>query len=309
MQILNSVVPIFLIIGLGIGARKWNLITPEFLRPANKLVYYIAIPAFLFNAVIRGNPGDHFDPAATCLTLLCSGGLYFSAHLLSKALLLPGRNAGAFILSSVHGNLGYFGLPVVYYYLGEESLGVAAIVCGFLMILQNTLSVLFLQLHAGSVPASGNSRVWTILSKLRKNPVILSVASGIAFSSTGIDLPVIIDRTLRSLGALAPPLALLLIGASLSFPLIRVHFRLSAIAGLVKLFVLPLVGLLVFSLFHVAPVYRKAALILLAAPTATITYILANEMDSEPDLTVAAISLSTLLSCISYPIWLACLEL
>jgi hypothetical protein len=46
------------------------------------------------------------------------------------------------------------------------------------------------------------------------------------------------------------------------------------------------------------------ALILLASPTATVTYVMAKEIDGDPDFAVAAISVITLLSGLSYLFWL-----
>jgi predicted permease len=48
-------------------------------------------------------------------------------------------------------------------------------------------------------------------------------------------------------------------------------------------------------------------MILLAAPTATLTYVMAREMNGQPDLAVAAVSLTTMLSAVSYALWLALL--
>lgn len=249
MQILVSIIPIFLIIGLGSISRKWRLISAEFLKPANRLVYYISIPAFIFNAVAKGSPSHHFDIRTISLTLMCAAGAYLAANLLAKAASLSGSYSGTLIQSSGHGNQGYIGLPVVFYYLGDDSLAVAAIICGFLMILQNVLSVFFLQLHSDAHAATGRSGLSTVFSKLATNPVILSVVAGLLISSLNIRIPSIIDRTLTILGGLAPPLSLLLIGASLSLSLIAHYYRLSLVACCVKLFLLPLAGLLVFTFF------------------------------------------------------------
>ena len=46
------------------------------------------------------------------------------------------------------------------------------------------------------------------------------------------------------------------------------------------------------------------ALILLASPTATLTYVMAEEMRGDPNFAVAAISACTLLSSASFVLWL-----
>ena len=46
------------------------------------------------------------------------------------------------------------------------------------------------------------------------------------------------------------------------------------------------------------------AIILLASPSATISYVMAKEMKGDPDLAVIAISMCTLLSALTYTFWL-----
>ncbi|RLB72404.1 MAG: AEC family transporter, partial [Deltaproteobacteria bacterium] len=50
------------------------------------------------------------------------------------------------------------------------------------------------------------------------------------------------------------------------------------------------------------------AIILLAAPTATLTYVMAREMGGHVDLAVASVSLTTILSAFSYALWLGLLH-
>ncbi len=44
MHIISTIIPIFAIIILGWFARRKGFIQPEFLGPANRLVYHLAIP-------------------------------------------------------------------------------------------------------------------------------------------------------------------------------------------------------------------------------------------------------------------------
>lgn len=50
-------------------------------------------------------------------------------------------HARAFVQGSGHGNVGYIGLPIALYYLGEAGLAKAGVIVGFSMILQNLLSI------------------------------------------------------------------------------------------------------------------------------------------------------------------------
>lgn len=304
MIILSTIVPIFAVIGLGWLARRRGFLPESFFGPANRLVFYIAIPAMVFRSIAKGSFQTDFQPILLGLTLGAVAGYYLAVWGLTWLAGLARRRRGSFIQCSFHGNLGYIGLAVCYYYLGDAGFAKASILTGFLMILQNVLSVLALQAHANQNPGEGIARR-SIPRSILGNPVILSSLSGILFSLSGLPLPVVAERTLGIVSGMALPLALLLIGASLSFDLLRARWRETLWISLLKLTVLPSVGFLCYRLAGPAAGDWPAGLILLASPTATVAYVMAREMGGDPDLTVAAISATTLFSAATFALWLA----
>jgi hypothetical protein len=98
---------------------------------------------------------------------------------------------------------------------------------------------------------------------------------------------------------------LLVIGAKLSPHKIRSALGPALAASGIKLVVLPGLGLLAWWCLALAPEAYLPALILLASPTATVTYVMGREMGGDPDLAAAVISLSTLLSGITFLGWLS----
>jgi predicted permease len=210
------------------------------------------------------------------------------------------------VQSCFHGNFGYIGFAVVFYLMGETGFTSASILAGFLMLLQNFLSVLSLQLFSPDPPRGG--KLTFVLKKIVANPVILSSMAGIAFSLSGLSLPVIAHRTLNILSGMALPLALLVIGASLSPALIRANLKYAMTSGVVKLLVLPSVGVFFYYRAGLVPDQFLPGLILLASPTATVTYVMAAEMNGSVELASAAISLNTLLSSLTFLFWLGLLS-
>jgi predicted permease len=121
----------------------------------------------------------------------------------------------------------------------------------------------------------------------------------------GIPMPLVMDRSLQILSGMALPMALLIIGGSLSLKLMKA--RLVPVLGtcLLKLLILPLLGVVLFRMAGQAPVDYLPALILLASPTATIAYVMAREMGADSDFAVAAISATTLFSALTFSFWLS----
>ena len=303
MEVIVTIIPIFAIIILGWVAAKRGFITPQFLEPANRLVYYLALPALIFNSIAKTRFHEQFDGPVLGLTLLAAAATYVTAELTARLCKMKEARIGAFVQSAGHGNLGYIGLPIALYYLGEAGLARAGIICGFLMILQNLLSVVALQLHDTSAPKLPGPKA--LAGKLLGNPVIVGAMAGIAVSAMAIPMPKVILRCLDILGGFAPPTALLLIGASLSLQLIRTYQRPAIGAVFFKLVLLPALGLLLFGLCHLRAEDYLPAVILLSSPTATVAYVMAREMHGDAEFTVATISASTLFSSLTFMLWLA----
>ncbi|MCA1784698.1 MAG: AEC family transporter [Desulfobacteraceae bacterium] len=302
MEIFNTIIPIFSVIFLGWIARQKGFIPLSFTGPANRLVFYFAIPAMVFAAIAKGSLKTDFNPILLGCTLAAVGlsfGLTWIMGIMGR---IPRRRFGTFVQSSFHGNLGYIGLAVAYYYLGQEGFISASLLIGFIMILQNLLSVFILQFYNDT--DTSRKGAGKVLFKVMGNPVIISAVAGICFSLTGVVLPMVIARTLDIISGMALPLALLLIGAALNFDLMKAQVKPVLPAAGIKLFLLPGIGVVLYSLWGLPSDIYVPGLILLASPSATVSYVMAVEMNGDVDFAATAISLCTLLSALSFSVWL-----
>ncbi len=295
-----TIAPIFIVIALGWAARRRGFFPEPFIVAANRLVYYLAIPAMVFRSIAGASLHGDFDFRVPAVTLAVVLATFCAAWIWAAATGIRHQRRGTFLQCAVHGNLGYIALAVAYYALGEEGLARAGLIAGFVMILQNLLAVVALQMHG----PEGGRHLGTALAKIFANPVILAAGAGIAFSLLGLSIPRIADRSLKIVGDLALPMALLIIGASLSFRRMRQRPVEVLAACLFKLGILPAAALLVFDLLRLPARDGVPALILLAAPTATVSYVMSREMNGDADFAGVVISISTLLSAGTYVLWL-----
>ena len=298
MALLETILPIFVVIGLGLLAAQRGYLPAGFLGPANRLVYHLAIPAMIFGAIAGGSLRHQFHLPVLTVTLATVAAGFLVAGAVAGRLTLDRAGRASFRQCAFHGNLGYIGLAVVYFYLGGDALARASILAGFVMILQNLLAVVALS-------AGGEVGLARRLHRVAANPVIIASMLGIGFSAAGIRLPAVVARSLAIVGQMALPLALLVIGATLSPKQIRAAIVPSLVASAIKLGVMPGLALAFWKLSAMPPEHYLPALILLASPTATVAYVMGREMGGDPDLSGAAISLSTLLSALSYLGWLS----
>ncbi|MCK5915902.1 MAG: AEC family transporter [Deltaproteobacteria bacterium] len=306
-KVITTIIPIFMLIMLGAGVRHLGFMKDDFTAAANRLVFYLAIPALVFRALTKASLRDEFDPGAVIMMIVAvlfvvGLTLFFNYRRQSRDRTL----SGTFSQATIHGNLGYIGLAVAFYYLDETGFARVSMLVGFLMILQNLLGVILLQYYGGRNQTA--SRVRDLFVPVLLNPIILAAVGGIIFNLSMLPMPQVFDRFLMILSGLALPMGLLLIGASISFALLRKWLPQALLIAFLKLILLPAVTML---LFHLAGVDNRSvtpAIILMAAPTATLTYVMAREMGGHVDLAVAAVSLTTILSAFSYALWLGMLH-
>jgi hypothetical protein len=302
-DILKTILPIFVIILLGWSLRRLDFMQEGFVKPANRLVYYVAIPAMIFREIAEAEFLPHFSGVLVLATLAPLIFVALAGLILVRGIKLQRHRVGSFLQCSFHGNLGYIGLAVAFYFLGNQGFTRASILAGFVMLLQNFLAVVALS-RFNKEPDQKISTL-SLIRRVLLNPVIISAMAGMAFSLTGLNLPVILDRSLKILSGMALPLALLVIGTSISFAQMRQQLRLTVLIGVLKLLLLPASGLILFYLLHLDRIEYLPALILLASPSATVSYVMASEMAGDADMATAAISVTTLVSAVTFTLWLS----
>ncbi|GAB6063030.1 AEC family transporter [Deferrisoma palaeochoriense] len=292
------VLPVFLVILVGWAGRRLGLLPPEFRAPANRLAYYLAVPCLIFLKISAAPFREVFRPAGIVAAVSAIGTVWLLAQVVAPVLGLRGGSRGTFVQASVHANLGYIGLAVAYYGLGDRGLQFAGVYAAFFMLANNFLSVLALVTASGQRPGLGG-----LARRIALQPVIVGSLLGLVWSYFRLPLPDLAGETLRILGSMGLPLALLLIGADLGLQALR-HPVPALTSTALKNLALPALGTVLLGVAGASGVERTAAVVLLASPTATLTLVMARELRGDPGLASTAISLSTLLSAATLPLWL-----
>ncbi|MCB2186413.1 MAG: AEC family transporter [Deltaproteobacteria bacterium] len=304
MHIVLTILPLFLVIGLGAVGARLGLLPPAFVGPANRLAFYLAIPALLFRALAHAPAGAAFQPLPAVITVTAMLLGWAAALGLSRLFFPPGRSAAraSWLHVTFHGNQGLMALAVIYYALGQAGLSAGGLVIAVVIIVQNLMAVVTLTRWGSREETPSGHGAWF---SFVKNPIIVSSALGLGVSLAGWPLPAFVDQTLKIMADLGMPLALLIIGATLQEkkPGGAGAWRLVPAVGL-KLLVLPLVGYGLLRLAGVPHLPLTVAVILLAAPTATLTVILADQLGGDRRQASAAVTLSHGLAMFTYTAWL-----
>jgi len=293
MFVLQTIIPIFLLILLGVAMRRWFGLREDFWPQLDRLIYYVFFPALLFNSL------SHFKidvGAATPMLLVAT--LYIlcgiALGLLAKPLFhAPARVYAASFQSSFRFN-SYVGLAVAGGLHGQEGLAAIGLLMGFMVPLANVASVLMLARHSESH--------W--LKEILLNPLIIATAGGIAFSLLGWSLPGMFDNALGLLAQASLPMGLIAVGSGLRMQGLHSHPATLWYGVSVKLLLLPAIAWGLARVFGLGGVYFHIAVLLAALPVSTVAYVLAKRMGGDGDTIAAQIMLSTLLSALTLPLWL-----
>jgi predicted permease len=105
MTVVNSLLPIFLVIGLGAALRATGFLSQEFFTGMNKLCYWVALPALLFYKVAGATFEGETALSIFWVLLIATLGLAVLGYILAIVLRLPARSWGAFVQAAFRGNL------------------------------------------------------------------------------------------------------------------------------------------------------------------------------------------------------------
>lgn len=301
IEILNIVFPVFIVITLGWFVRRINLVDDAFLRQTNTLVYYLCLPLLLFYKIATADFSANFNFELVAGAILAVIFSCVISYVYGVLRCYPPQQLGAFSQGSFRGNLAYIGLAIVFNAYGDDGLTRASVLMGFLVPVLNFFAVLAL---LGPQQESGeNSRLQQLLpmaGKVLANPLIISSFVGLLWSYLQWPLPVVLERSLMVTTGMSLPLALLALGGGFSLTRLRGDLVLAAMATGIKLLWMPLLAALLLLLFGVTGVDLKVGILMSASPTATATYIMAQQMSSDAELAGSIVVMSTALSIVSY---------
>lgn len=286
--------PDFALILLGAAIRRWMALGEHFWLGLEKLVYFVLFPALLINALLR----TRLDLAAA-LPLLATaylamiGGMALGLvpRLLSR---VPALTFASVFQCGYRFN-SYIGLAAAGLLFGDAGIATMGLIVGAAVPLANLASVWMLARH-GQV---GLAR------ELIRNPLILATLTGFLLNLSGLEPPAPLLALLGRLADASIALGLIAVGAAL-----RLH-HVPGVQGMafwflaVKLLALPVLALAVGAWLGLSGLNYQVVVLFAALPTASSAYILAVRMGGDGRSVAWLISVSTLASMVTLPLWAA----
>ena len=306
MNVINTLLPVFLIIALGAHLRRSGFITNEFVENVNRLLYRVGLPSLLFYKIATAQYEFQIAGKIFIVILFSMLSCIILAYIIAFILKISAEKTGSFVQGGYRANLIYVGLAIIIYsFSGVKANGsepietVALLVISMMVPVYNIIAVIVLL--AGREKIS-KAVIFKVIKQITTNPLLLSCLFGILYSAFMPALPLVVVRTLSAIGQMALPLALLSVGAAIVQRKIAGHFKLALIASVIRTFFSPVVVYVVSIFVALTPDELRIAMILSACPAAVSSYVMADQLGCDSKLAASVIVISTILSFVSLTI-------
>ena len=290
----NVIMPLFILIILGHLIKKVKLITEESIKQFNLIIYNIFLPALLFNNMYHINLNEDikfgiiFYSAFSILLIFCILCIIVPKFEKQKS------KASTMIQGMYRSNFALFGIAVTESMYGTGKAGITGILVAVIVPIFNILSVCLFEIYR-----DGKIDIKNIFERIVRNPILIGTVLGIACKLLCISFPVIIEKSFDTIGNLATPMALIILGGTFTFEKLNKNKIRLIVVIVVRLILIPFI----FIILSILLGYRRKELfalyIMFGSPTAVASFAMASAMGGDSDLAGQIIVLTTLLSLFS----------
>lgn len=302
-SIADALIPVLALILVGFVIQRTNFLPPSFWPSAEKLTYFLLMPATLIHSMAGKQIGTL--PWLKIL-LTVEGAVLASAILVTLWWLANRRMGGPAFTSLFQGGVRFntfVALALAENLFGKEGLFLAAMGAGFMIILINVLCVSAFSL---AVNKGAEIELKRLLIDLLRNPLIIGCVIGVGINVSGMKLPLAIDGILALGGKAAFPVGLMAVGAAYRAGNLMLHWHPLLVTSIVQFLCKPLIAWGLGTSMGLSGMALSVAVLLFSVPTAPSAYILSRQMGGDHDSMAAIITVQTCLSFVTLPltIWL-----
>jgi hypothetical protein len=308
---INTTVPFVLLALFGIFLKRRGLIGDAFITQGNKVIFYFAIPATIFIRIHDANLSEVVDARFLIFNVVWLIIFFLATWLLAYKFMRDKDSVPPFVNSAYRSSLSVVAPPLLVLMFCEAThpgidpniLAKGMLAVSILLIFSYaTASVLF----AVHDPKARKKGVLGVLIAIAKNPVVIGVVLGLGFNVLGLS-PTIGDgeafvpltfftTTITQVANLVMPLAMICVGANLAFHGFDVKFKYVTASVIVKLFVMPITGIIVAYLFGFRGDDLTIIMILNALPMAVGAYVMQAELGGDTYIGSSSLMLTMTLS-------------
>ena len=272
-----------------------------FADKANQFVFKVALPVLLFEDLSNSDFLKVWDTRFVMFCFASTLGGILLAVLLSMGL-KDRRLRGEFIQASYRSSAALLGIAFIKNIYGD--VGMAPLMIIGSVPLYNVMAVVILSFTNPEGAVLDRRMLGKTAAGILKNPIILGILTGMAWSLLGLKQPQIMEKTVSSLAGVATPLGLMAMGASFDFRQASQRVGAAVGASAIKL-------VLLCAVFLPAAVYlgfreqQLVAILVMLGSAATVScFVMARNMGHEGVLSSSVVAITTCGSAFTLTLWL-----
>lgn len=315
---LSIVLPIFGLVALGYGVVRSGYLAQSAADGLNAFVLSVAMPVLLFRTLSTAGPGG---PSPVLLWAVYFTGVVIvfvaAAFLARRHFGLDRRTSVIAGVSTAYSNLVLVSLPVIERVYGREGIDILALlvavhlpvmVVGSMLLVEAGIARDAREAPDAAAASAGYVKTLARVSRsLARHPLFIAALVGLTFRFTGLTTPGALGEVVDTIAAMAGPLALLALGASLPRYRIGREFGLPLLLGTLALVVQPAIVYAVGVAF-LPPLWLGVAVLGAAAPSGINAYILAVHFRTGETIAATMAVGTTAASLLSLTLWVAILS-
>ncbi|MFV7791317.1 AEC family transporter [Aliarcobacter lanthieri] len=289
-HIFSSLIPIFSLIVIGYLFKRISFPSHEFWPMADKLTYYILMPALLIFTLSKAK----IDSNSITFILVSILAIFITMLILMVFNKISTTTNSSFT-SIVQGGIRfntYVFLALSGSIFGSNGLILSAIIITFAIPILNVFCITIFALY------SNNSKIDFVylVKSIIKNPLIISCVLGALINFSGIILPISIENLLKILSSAALPLGLLSIGYTLVLKEIGSSKKDLTVTMIAKFIVLPVIIYFLAIYFDLDDLMISILVLFAIMPTAPSAFILARQLGGDLSLMTTIITVQTIIA-------------
>ena len=298
---LNATVPVFLMMVIGLGLRRAGLFSEEFAAKVNKFVFRIPMPFLVFADLVTVDFAEAWN---TKFVLFCFFVTVASIAIAAGVSCLWKDKSirGEFIQAAYRSSAALLGIAFITNIYGNA--GMAPLMIIGAVPLYNIMAVVVLTFFRPGHNHLDKALLRDTAKGVITNPIIIGILAGLLWSALKIPMPVIMEKTVTSIGSIASPLGLMAMGATFDIKKAFGKAKPAAVAAGIKLvgFAALFLPLAVWMGFRNEELV--AILIMLTSATTVSSYVMARNMGHEGVLSSSVVMLTTLFSAFTITFWI-----
>jgi predicted permease len=300
----KAVAPLFLAIFAGMAFSRSKAVTENSIDILNKYALKIGLPALVIASLMRINPEQGIYARFILINSVYFIATMLLAYPVARIFGLSKQVRSALFLIFSYGNVAYLGIPVLQNSYGEAAVPLAGIISSVYIFWMLTLGVTLIELHSDQRMTAKE-----FIKNQLGNPLMLSVIIGLAFVLFKIQLPVVINETIKLFAGSVTAVVLFSLGIFLGLHRNgNLRDWAAALAwSVVILLVLPFAFYLVIKSAGLNELQLKSTVLEAAMPLGLTPYALATQYKLETTLIARIVVISTLLSLATIPVWIVVL--